>query len=110
MRFSRKLPGAHRQGTYGNICFPKDLTEAIPIGLLNELDRLTQCVFETSASTWYCSNIEDTKRELLKVLDIASKHSIPIPDLGFYMNPPIGHDGWGATLTDEQLQQWRNTA
>jgi len=89
---------------------PKDLVEAIPIELLNEFDRLTQFVFETSAITWYSSNIEGTKIELLKVLQVASEHNIPIPDLGFYMNPPIEHDGWGATLTDEQLQQWRNTA
>ena len=90
--------------------FPKDLVEAMPKELLSEFDRLTQSVFETSATTWYCSNIEDTKNYLLKVLDVASAHNIPIPDLGFYVNPPIGHDGWGATLTDEQLQQWRNTA
>jgi hypothetical protein len=89
---------------------PADLVEAIPRELLNEFDRLTQCVFETSATTWFCSDTEGTKKELLKVLDVASEHDIPIPDLGFYMNPPIEHDGWGAMLTDEQLQQWRNTA
>jgi len=89
---------------------PKDLVEVIPIELLNELDQLTQFVFETTATTWYCSDIEGTKNYLRKVLDVASAHDVPIPDLGFYMNPPIEHDGWGAPLTDEQLQQWRNTA
>jgi len=91
--------------------FPKDLVEAIPIELLDEFDRLTQFVFETSATAWYGGDIEGTKNYLLKVLDVASEHNFPIPDLGLYMNPPIGHhDGWGSTLTDEQLQQWRNTA
>ena len=90
--------------------FPRDLVEAIPTELLNEFDRLTQLVFETSATTWYCSDIEGTKDYLHKVLEVASAHDIPIPDLGFYTNSPIEHDGWGAALTDEQLQQWRNTA
>ena len=89
---------------------PNDLVEAIPVELLKEFDRLTQLVFETSGSTWYCSNIQGTKDCLLEVLELASEHNVPIPDLSFYMNPPIQHDGWGATLTDEQLQQWRNTA
>ena len=91
--------------------YPKDLVETIPKELLNEFDRLTQFVFETSATTWYCSDIEGTKNYLLKVLDVASDHNIPIPDLGCYMNPPIEHHGcWGTALTNEQLQHWRNTA
>src|SRR5262245_40149763 len=90
---------------------PKGLVDAIPTELLNEFDQLTQFVFETSATTWYCSDIAGTKSYLLKVLDVASDHNIPIPDLGFYMNSPIEHHGcWGAALTDEQLQHWRNTA
>lgn len=91
--------------------YPVDLAQAIPKELLNDFDQLTQFVFETSATTWYGSDIESTKNFLLKVLDITSKHNIPIPDLSFYKNPPIEHHGyWGPTVNDEQLQQWRNTA
>ncbi len=91
--------------------YPADLIQAIPEHLAKEFDQFTQFVFETSATTWYGSDIEGTKKYLLKVLKIASKHGIPIPDLTYYKNPPIEQRGhWGAKLTDEQLQRWRDSA
>ena len=89
--------------------YPKDLIESIPENLRDDFDQFTQFVFETGAVTWYGSNIKGTKDFLLKVLDLAVRHNIQLPDLGFYINPPVEqHDYWGSPLSDEELKQWRD--
>jgi hypothetical protein len=90
--------------------YPEDLIKAIPIELFNEFDLLTQYVFETSATTWYGSDIEGTKRYLSKVIDIVSKKGIPIPELNNYINDPVEIlGGWGPALNNEHLKAWRDT-
>lgn len=91
--------------------YPGTLVEAIPEDLRDDFFLLTQSVFWTSAETWYGYDLEGTKSHLLQVLKISSRHNIAIPDLRFYINPPVEHhDHWGPPLSDEQLREWRNTA
>lgn len=90
--------------------YPTDLVEAVPKILWNDFDELTQFVFETSATTWYGSDLEGTKTFLLKAIAIAIRHEIELPDLSFYVNSPIVHHGnWGQPLTNEQVEEWRST-
>lgn len=90
--------------------YPEELLEQIPKELLNDFNKMSQAVFETSATTWYGDNLPGTRKELFKVITLSLKHDINVPDFSLYTNPPIeDRGGWGPVLSDEVMKKWRKT-
>ena len=88
--------------------YSESLLAAIPSHLRAEFDRLTQHVFETSATTWYGDALEDTRLQLIEVLRVVAAYGIALPEPERYLNAPISqYGGWGPALTDDQLRTWR---
>ncbi|QQR55576.1 hypothetical protein IPG41_03410 [Candidatus Peregrinibacteria bacterium] len=90
--------------------YNEDLINSIPKNLLEDFDKFSQYVFETTASTWYTSDITGSSEFLRKVLELCIKYDVPLPKLDFYTNPPNNiHNGWGKSLSDEEVKNWQST-
>jgi hypothetical protein len=88
--------------------WPKDVCTAIPECVLGVLPELVEHVLETSACTWYGDDLLATKRQLEIVLKICQKHGVLIPDFENYTQQQAQlHGGWGPSLTDQEVRDWR---
>lgn len=87
---------------------PEDVLKTIPLPIRQEYIKLAGYVIETSAATWYGSDLKGTKKYLLKVIHIVSTYGIKIPDLDLFKvaSPQIVSE-WGNNPSAEELHAWR---
>ena len=86
----------------------KDFLNQIPTSIRNEYIELTNNVIETSAATWYGSDLNGTKENLMKVIDTVSKYGIALPDLNKFRNSsPQIMGGWGNNPSPDEVYEWR---
>ncbi len=90
--------------------YSEDLLNAIPKDLLNEFDRITQYVYETSATCWYSCESDKSSKMLIGIFEILNAHGIAIPDVDFFKsNLKKGKDGWIPDISDEMLEKWKSS-
>ena len=86
----------------------EDFLALIPKEIRSEYFELASDVIETSAMTWYGSDLPATRKYCLKVLRTVSKYPIELPQLDCFRNSsPKWGGGWGKNPTAEELQIWR---
>lgn len=86
------------------------LRRAVPPRSRQDLRRLVEQVFETSAATWYGSNLPGTAKALREVLRIVRRAGVEPPDPGPFAAHAPGLNGWGVGLSDAELAAWRAAA
>lgn len=86
---------------------PDDLLEIIP-PYERSMRSWPTTSFETSATTWYGSDIKGTREYLIKVIHIVSKYGIELPNFDrFKSSSPELNGGWGSTPPPNELYAWR---
>jgi hypothetical protein len=87
---------------------PQDVLDTIPPATRQEYKKLAEYVIETSATTWYGSNMQGTREYLLKVIRIVSAYGIELPNFGLFKHSSAEfHGGWGNNPSPDLLYAWR---
>lgn len=88
--------------------YPEDLIKVIPEKLLDDFDKITQYVYETSATCWYSGENNNSTIMLMKIFELLSKYQISIPNIDCYQsNLKKDKDGWISAISDETLKKWK---
>lgn len=89
----------------------EDVLKAIPPALHEEYRDLAEYLIETSATTWYGSDMKGTREYLLKVIRIVSAYGIALPDFSLFKSSSRElHGGWGNNPSPDELNTWRYNA
>lgn len=86
----------------------KDFLKLIPSTIRQEYTKLAEYVIETTATTWYGSDLKGTTEYLLKIIDTVSSYGIVLPDFNKFRNSsPQVYSGWGSNPSPDVIYEWR---